>query len=140
MSDYLISETGLGASVGEVSLPQLVDFDSLPLDVGETLRPITIAYETYGRLNEERTNAILVLHALSGDSHAAGYYPGESKPGWWETMGTARVRHRRYFIICSNVIGDARTALTQQHQPATSKECSMTPHYSGQWCGREVAR
>ncbi len=129
MSDYLISETGLGASVGEVSLPQLVNFDSLPLDVGETLRPITIAYETYGRLNEERTNTILVLHALSGDSHAAGYYPGESKPGWWETMvGPGKgFDTDRYFIICSNVIGGCKGSTGPSSiNPATGKEYGMT--------------
>ncbi len=55
--------------------------DELILDSGEKLGPITLAYETYGKLNAHRTNAILVLHALSGDAHAAGFHRGDEKPG-----------------------------------------------------------
>jgi homoserine O-acetyltransferase len=109
MSDYRIDQKYLGPSVGEVAI-QSVEFDSLPLDSGEVLAPVTIAFETYGRLNEERTNAILIVHALSGDAHAAGYYPGEDKPGWWETMiGPGKgFDTNRYFVVCSNVIGGCK--------------------------------
>ena len=82
--------------------------EPMPLDSGESLGPITLAYETYGRLNEDRSNAILILHALSGDAHAAGYHsPDDRKPGWWDdTIGPGKAFDTdRYFIVCSNVIG-----------------------------------
>ncbi len=128
MSDYLISEAGLGASVGEV-VPQSAQFDSLLLDSGETLQPVTIAYETYGRLNEERTNAILILHALSGDAHAAGYHGGEDKPGWWETMiGPGKgFDTDRYLVVCSNVIGGCKGSTGPNSiNPATGREYGMS--------------
>ncbi len=83
----------------------------LPLTSGATLGPLTIAYETYGELAPDRSNAILILHALSGDAHAAGYHsPTDRKPGWWDGMiGPGRAFDtNRYFVICSNVIGGCR--------------------------------
>jgi homoserine O-acetyltransferase len=80
----------------------------LALDSGETLGPITIAYETYGELNADRSNAILIAHALSGDAHLAGYYQEEDKkPGWWDDMvGPGKAFDTdRYYLICSNIIG-----------------------------------
>jgi homoserine O-acetyltransferase len=127
VSDYLISEKGLGASVGEVAL-QSVEFDVLQLDSGECLEPVTIAYETYGRLNRECTNAILILHALSGDAHAAGYYPGDDRPGWWETMiGPGKgFDTDRYFVLCSNVIGGCKGSTGPiSINPATGKEYGL---------------
>lgn len=82
--------------------------EPLPLDSGETLGPVTLAYETFGRLNAERSNAILICHALSGDSHVAGYYTADDKaPGWWDDcVGPGKAFDtNRYFVICSNVIG-----------------------------------
>jgi homoserine O-acetyltransferase len=75
--------------------------DELTLESGEKLGPITLAYETYGKLNVQKSNAILVLHALSGDSHAAGL------DGWWENLiGQGKgIDTDKYFVICSNVIG-----------------------------------
>jgi homoserine O-acetyltransferase len=80
----------------------------MTLECGRTLGPITLAYETYGELNEARDNAILVVHALSGDAHAAGYHhPRDKHPGWWDIMiGSGRAFDtRKYFVICSNIIG-----------------------------------
>ena len=80
----------------------------LALESGRSLGPITLAYETYGRLNAARDNAILVVHALSGDAHVAGYHtPEDAQPGWWDVMvGPGKpLDTNRYFVICSNVIG-----------------------------------
>jgi homoserine O-acetyltransferase len=82
--------------------------NEMTLECGRTLGPITLAYETYGELNDARDNAILVVHALSGDAHAAGYHhPRDKHPGWWDIMiGAGRALDtRKYFIICSNIIG-----------------------------------
>ena len=82
--------------------------DEMMLECGAKLGPITLAYETYGALNADKTNAVLILHALSGDSHAAGYYaPDDEKPGWWDNMiGPGKgIDTNKYFVICSNIIG-----------------------------------
>jgi homoserine O-acetyltransferase len=58
--------------------------DTFLLESGERLGPITIAYETYGSLNRDKSNAILICHAFSGDAHAAGLHQGDDNPGWWD--------------------------------------------------------
>ena len=77
-------------SVGLVSTKtmRVVDADTpLKLKSGRTLAPIDVAYETYGRLNAQKDNAVLICHALSGDAHVAGYNSDEDrKPGWWDVM------------------------------------------------------
>jgi len=83
----------------------------LPLECGRSLGPITLAYETYGEMNADKSNCILVCHALSGDSHAAGRYsPDEPKPGWWDNMiGPGKAFDtKRYCVICSNIIGGCK--------------------------------
>ena len=79
---------------------------------GGKLDEFTLAYETYGKLNEDRSNAILICHALSGDSHVAGYYTDdpEEKPGWWDdAVGPGKMFDtNQFFVICSNVIGGCR--------------------------------
>ncbi len=109
MSDYIHDRKALGVSVGEVEL-RSVTFPSLTLDSGRMIEPVTIAYEMYGTLNESRSNAVLILHALSGDAHAAGYYAGDTKPGWWETMvGPGKGFDTDGFcVICSNVIAGCK--------------------------------
>lgn len=85
--------------------------DELRLDSGQKLGPITLQYETYGDLNDERSNAILVFHALSGDAHAAGYNrQDDEKPGWWDNaIGPGKAFDtNRYFVLCSNVIGGCK--------------------------------
>jgi homoserine O-acetyltransferase len=80
----------------------------MPLDSGESLGPITLAYETYGALNADRSNAILIVHALSGDAHAAGYRsPDDNQPGWWDDcIGPGKAFDTNKFcVICSNIIG-----------------------------------
>ena len=79
----------------------------LQLDAGIALSPFQIAYKTYGQLNAQRSNAVLICHALTGDQHAASVHPVTGKNGWWETMvGPGRpIDTERYFVICSNVVG-----------------------------------
>jgi homoserine O-acetyltransferase len=89
---------------------QSVQFPSLHLDCGETIAPVDVAYETYGELNGSRSNAILVLHAFSGDAHAAGVDKETGQTGWWDNMiGPGKAFDTdKYFVICSNVVGGCR--------------------------------
>jgi homoserine O-acetyltransferase len=85
-----------------------VTFDApLPLDCGRSLVPFTIAYMTYGTLNAEKSNAVLICHALTGDQFVASDHPITGKPGWWTTMvGPGKpIDTDRFFVICANVIG-----------------------------------
>ena len=81
--------------------------DPLPLDGGGTLAEARIAYETYGELAPDRSNAILLCHALTGDQYVASTHPLTGKPGWWERMvGPGKpIDTDRYHVICANVIG-----------------------------------
>ena len=79
----------------------------LRLDSGATLEPLEIAYKTYGALNADKSNAILICHALTGDQHVASIHPITGKPGWWtRVVGEGLpLDPARYFIICANVVG-----------------------------------
>ena len=79
----------------------------LYLESGRILEPYDIAYETYGHLNEDKSNVIVVTHALTGSHHAAGFYEDENKAGWWDGLiGSAKaIDTDKYFVICTNVIG-----------------------------------
>jgi homoserine O-acetyltransferase len=79
----------------------------LKLDASVELAPFQIAYQTYGKLNPARSNAVLICHALTGDQHAANVHPVTGKPGWWETMvGPGKpIDTDRYFVISPNVVG-----------------------------------
>ena len=97
-------------SVGIVETEYFTFADEAPfvLESGATLGPITLAYQTYGQLNADRSNAVLILHALSGGAHAAGYRSlDDTKPGWWDTsIGPGKAFDTdRFFVICSNIIG-----------------------------------
>jgi len=85
-------------------------FDELKLESGQVLGPVTLAYETYGELNADKTNALLVEHAFSGDAHAAGFHEGDKDPGWWDTLiGPGKAMDtNKYFVICSNVLGGCK--------------------------------
>ncbi|HOE42398.1 MAG TPA: alpha/beta fold hydrolase, partial [Rhodoferax sp.] len=98
-------------SAGEVGLVRFEDFHSnnpLVFDSGASIPQFTLRYETYGRLNKTRDNAILVCHALSGDHHCAGVHTFEDrKPGWWNNIiGPGKpIDTNRFFVVCSNCIG-----------------------------------
>lgn len=79
----------------------------LYLESGRILEPYDITYETYGTLNEDKSNVVVICHALTGSHHAAGVYEGESKAGWWDGfIGPDKaVDTNKYFVICTNVIG-----------------------------------
>jgi len=89
---------------------QVFTFDTLKLESGERFGPVSLAYETYGVLNKDKSNAILITHALSGDAHAAGVHEGEDNPGWWnEFIGPQKAFDTdKYFVICSNILGGCK--------------------------------
>jgi homoserine O-acetyltransferase len=118
-------------SVGIVE-PQYFTFaappDELLLESGRTLGPVTLAYETYGLLNADRSNAILVCHALSGDAHAAGFHAGEDAPGWWDAMiGPGKAFDtQQYFVICANIIGGCKGSTgPSSSNPKTGKPYAL---------------
>lgn len=103
--------------------------NELVLTSGKRFGPITLAYETYGNLNSERDNAILLLHALSGTAHAAGYHsPNDKYPGWWDVyIGPGKPFDTdKYFVICSNVIGGCNGSTGPSSlNPRTGKEYGL---------------
>jgi homoserine O-acetyltransferase len=112
MSEAPVTKRFMDASVrlAQIANPQseIVHFEEpLPLECGETLAPFSIAYQTYGTLNADKSNLILVCHALTGDQHVANIHPVTGKPGWWENMvGPGKqIDTSRFFVLCANVIG-----------------------------------
>ena len=80
----------------------------IKFESGVEFGPVTVAYETYGRLNEAKDNAILVVHALTGDAHAAGYHnENDKKPGWWDDLiGSGKAFDTdKYYVISTNILG-----------------------------------
>src|SRR6266481_525530 len=104
-------------------------FDSISLENGTSLTPVCVAYQTYGQLNASKSNAILILHAFSGDAHAAGISAETGKPGWWDNMiGPGKAFDtERYFVICTNVLGGCRgTTGPASINPATGCPYGMS--------------
>lgn len=115
-------------SIGIVETKYFNIEDAIELDSGKVLEEVTVAYETYGELNKEKSNAILVCHALTGDAHAAGWHKGDKKPGWWEiVIGPGKALDtEKYFIICSNVLGGCKgTTGPSSINPKTGNEYGL---------------
>jgi len=89
------------------NIKQLIIKKSLKLDCGQTIEDFPLAYETYGKLNEHKDNAILIFHALTGDQFASGINPITKREGWWDTaVGPNKaIDTNNYFVICANVLG-----------------------------------
>jgi len=99
--------------------------NEMELECGQKLGPITLAYETYGTLSPQRDNAVLIVHALSGEAHVAGYHtPEDRKPGWWDiVIGPGKAFDTtKYFVICANILGGCKgsTGPSSVH-PATGR-------------------
>ena len=121
------------ASQREVETPSslLVSFGAdrpLTMDAGVQLAPFSVAYQTYGTLNAQKSNAILVCHALTGDQHVANANPLTGKAGWWSSLvGPGKpVDTNRYFVICSNVLGGCMgTTGPASMNPATGRPFAL---------------
>ena len=101
---------------------------TIELDCGKSLENVTVAYETYGNLNENADNAILIMHALTGDAHACGYHKGDKKAGWWDNMiGSGKAFDTdKYFVICSNILGGCKgTTGPNSINPKTGREWGL---------------
>lgn len=101
----------------------------LKLESGREFGPVTIAYETYGTLNEDKSNALLICHALTGNAHVAGKYDNEQEAGWWDPIiGPGRpLDTDKYFIVCSNILGGCSgTTGPSSINPETDKPYAMT--------------
>ncbi len=136
------NECGIGSV--ETRFHTFAEHEPIRLGNGQVLGPVTLAYETYGELNENRDNAILLFHALSGSHHAAGYtesVPGigarwtsECQVGWWDDfVGPGKaIDTRRFYVICANYLGGCYGSTGPSSiNPATEKPYGASfPHVS----------
>ena len=108
---------------------QIARFDSIALASGATLAPVEVAWESWGSLNADRSNAILVAHAFTGDAHASGISQEGGTPGWWDNMiGPGKAFDTdRFFVLCSNVLGGCQgTTGPGSINPATGKPYGLS--------------
>lgn len=120
-----MAEFGDGLGLVSTQTVKLFDADRpLRLASGEQLAEVEVAYECYGKLNADRSNAVYICHALTGDAHAAGWHEGDRRPGWWDTMigpGKA-IDTNRWFVITANLLGGCKgTTGPGSINPATGK-------------------
>ena len=104
----------------------------LKLDCGQTINNFPLAYETYGSLNQNKDNAILIFHALTGDQFVTGKNPITNKDGWWSfAVGANKsIDTNKYFVICANVIGGCMGSLGPSHEnPETKTPGSGNLHF-----------
>jgi homoserine O-acetyltransferase len=124
-------------SVGYVETQRVVLFtedDPLVLESAESLAPVEVAYETYGTLAPDGSNAVFVCHALTGDAHAAGHHGDEGRPGWWDTLiGPGKPLDTDHqFVICPNLLGGCRgTTGPSSIDPSTGRPYALRfPHFT----------
>lgn len=124
-------------SVGVVETQRVVLFtedDPLLLASGETLAPVEVAYETYGTLAPDGSNAVFVCHALTGDAHAAGHHGDETRPGWWDTLiGPGKpLDTEQLYVICPNLLGGCQgTTGPSSTDPASGRPYGLRfPHFT----------
>ncbi|MDX2225063.1 MAG: homoserine O-acetyltransferase [Rhodospirillaceae bacterium] len=104
--------------------PRVVLAEPLLLQSGEMLSPVTVAYQTYGTLNAERSNTVLICHALTGDQFVCGTHPVTAKKGWWDDLvGPGKVIDtNRFFVVCANVLGGCMGSTgPKEINPATGR-------------------
>lgn len=135
--ETLGSNAGMGESAGFVTTQHVRLYDEkgpFVLESGETLAPVDVAYETYGQLNAERSNAIVICHALTGDAHVAGNHGEHKTEGWWDSMiGPGKpVDTSTYFVVSSNLLGGCSgTTGPSSIDPATGKPYGLRfPYFS----------
>ena len=95
-------------SIGIVQTQFYTIEEKIKFESGVEFAPITVAYETYGELNNTKDNAVLLIHALTGDAHAAGYHSeNDKKPGWWDNMvgPNKSFDTNKYIVISTNILG-----------------------------------
>ena len=111
------------------NLKKLIITQALELDCGKTIKDFPLAYETYGNLNKNKSNAVLVFHALTGDQFASGINPITKRKGWWSyAVGPGKaIDTNKYFIICANVLGGCMGSFgPKEINPETNKIFSTT--------------
>ena len=117
----------VGPSLGRIDTQRAVLFTAdrpLTLASGAALAPVEVAYETYGALDADRANAIVVCHALTGDAHAAGDHGDPDRRGWWDNIiGPGRpLDTDRFFVVCANLLGGCTgTTGPSSVDPATGR-------------------
>ena len=106
--EFQSSDTSINSEISSYMKIWTVHSD-IDLEMGGRIDEVVIAYETYGTLNKEKSNAVLICHSLSGDSHVASHSQDDIE-GWWEIfVGPGKsIDTNKYFVICSNVLGSCR--------------------------------
>ncbi|AFS46813.1 homoserine O-acetyltransferase [alpha proteobacterium HIMB5] len=114
--------------INKKDIKTLIVKKPLTLDCGRVISDFPIAYETYGKLNERKDNAILIFHALTGDQFVAGKNPVTNKDGWWTyAVGSGKaINTDKYFLICANVIGGCMGSFGPSHIDPETKEAFGT--------------
>lgn len=114
--------------INKKDIKTLVVKKPLTLDCGRVISDFPIAYETYGKLNERKDNAILIFHALTGDQFVTGKNPVTDKDGWWTyAVGSGKaINTDKYFLICANVIGGCMGSFGPSHIDPETKEAFGT--------------